>query len=294
MRPSPARQGKRIPRTLRVCSRRIARILYTGGMRRRYWAGSFVLAGMVLLLIIGLPGTEPSYQGKSLCAWLRNFESERLEARWQAADAVRHFGTNAVPFLTTQLRDVGPKNEPKWKMMLRTLLSKQSLINISVPCSRSPRTEALAAFDALGPLAKEAAPAIEQLLYETPPDPRAVVVLARMGPDAVPALTRALTNDEKVIRTGARVCLNMLESHSGILFPKTAQEAEFSRRNCEFNLLLMRSAFEEYRSQHPEQFLPAGPSSLPVPSLPPDYLPMESTETNSPTLAVPKPGWEFE
>ena len=260
-------------------------------MRRRSWILISVLCGVGLLLAIGWPQAEPEYEGRPLSAWLRGFESDTMEVRWQSAEAVRHMGTNALPLLITQLECKVTVREPRWRQVLRALLDKQSLIKINLPRPANERAEVLAALDALGPAARDAVPALEALLHENPPDPRAPLVLARLGPDAVPALTRALTNDEKAIRFGARACLDMLQSHSEILFPKSPQDAEFMRRTCEFNLKVLKASFEDYKTQHPEQFSPDG---RPQPSLPPDFRPSELSETNYAVPALPKtpPGYE--
>jgi len=227
----------------------------------------------VLLVAFCWSHQEPRYHGKSLSGWLRDFENEKPEVRWQAAEAVRRIGTNALPSLTSRLCRPPQIREPWWKEKLRVLASKQSVLKIDLPRPANTRLETLAALDALGPVAKDAIPAVENLLHQTPPDPQALLVLARLGPDAVPALTRALTNDEKAIRLGARVCLNMLQSHSGPAFPKAGQDAEFMRRTCEFNQRVLKAAFEDFRARHPEQFSTDG---MPRPSLPPGFEPPKS------------------
>jgi effector-binding domain-containing protein len=227
-------------------------------MRRSHWVVIFVLSGSFLLLAISSLRSEPNYQGRPLSSWLRGFESEVASERWQSAEAVRHIGTNALPLLVARLRHKPPVPEPHWKETLRGLLTKQSIIKISIPHPGRERREALAALDALGPVAKDAVPALEALLRENPPDPRALLVLSRLGPEAVPALTRALTNDQKIIRLGSRACLEMLPSRSEILFPKTAQDAEFTRRTSQFNAKLRQAAFLDYKAQHPEQFSEQG------------------------------------
>ena len=268
-----------------------ARTPHIGNMRRWHWVVISVLAGVVLLVAIGWPRPEPEYQGRTLSAWLKGFESEVAEARWQSADAVRHIGTNALPLLRTRLGQKPSIREPQWKQKLRAWLSKQSFFKINLPRPTGERREALAALDALGPAAKDAVPSVEMLLYEKPPDPQALLVLARLGPEAVPALTRALTNDQKVIRLGARACLDMLRSRSEVLFPKTPQGADFTRRTCAFNLMLMRAAFANYRTQHPEQF---SADRRPRPSLPPGFTPREILGTNQAEAASARtsPGYE--
>jgi hypothetical protein len=263
-------------------------------MRWRWWIAISVLGCSLLLLAVGRPQREPSYQGKPLRVWLKGFESESPEAHWRSAEAIRQIGTNAVPSLIAQLRHKQTIKEPRWKQELRTWLAKQSLIKINLPHPISERRQALAALDALGPKAKDATPALELLLHETPPDPQALLVLARIGPEAIPALTRALTNDEKVIRFGARSCLDMIHSHSEILFPKTTQDAEFMRRTCQFNVTLLHAAFESYRARNPGQFLPGSPEAMPPPSLPQDFVPPSPPQTNERAASLPKAAAGFE
>lgn len=260
-------------------------------MRRRHWITILGLGGIALVLALCWPQSEPGYHSKPLSFWLRGFESETMEARWQSADALRQIGTNALPQLIAQLRQPVSRQEPRWRQTLRTLLGKQSLIKITVPRPPDRRVEALAALDALGPMAKAAVSGLEALLRENPPDHRAIMVLARIGSEALPALHRALTNDEKVIRQGARICLDMQQSRSEFLSPKAADDAEFMRRTCEFNASILRAAFQDYRIQHPEQFSPDG---MPRPALPPDFTPPEFLETNrvEAVLPVKPPGYE--
>lgn len=254
-------------------------------MRRRSWIAFLGVCGIALLLAIGWHRREPEYRARPLNYWLRGFESEVPSARWQSAEAIRHIGTNALPWLVARLEHKPVTQESRWRETICAWLSKQSVIKFTMPRPANERFEALAALDALGPTAKDAIPAVEKLLHETPPDPRASLVLARLGPDSVAVLTRALTNDEKIVRFGSRVCLDMLRDRSEILFPKTAQDAEFVRRTCEFNLQLLRAALEDYKAMHPAQFLPDG---MPRPSLPPGYNPMKMPGTNEPKTTLPR------
>ncbi len=250
-------------------------------MRRRLWILIFSLGGVVLLLVICWPRSEPKYQGKRLSVWLKGFESDNEDARWQSAEAVRHIGTNALPLLIGNLQHRRPLREPSWKQKLRDLFSKQSLIKIDMPYSARERLQTLAALDALGPAAKDAVPVVEAVLHEQPPDPDMLFALARFGSDGVPALNRALTNDQKMIRMGARVCLDMQGSHSELLFPKTQLDAEFTRRICEYHTLIMRAALEDYKKHRPEQFSADG---LPLQSLPTNFIPPNVHGTNEPAI----------
>jgi hypothetical protein len=260
-------------------------------MRRWRWKAVFGLGAIILILALCWPRAEPAYLGRPLSFWLQGFESDTMEARSQSAEAVRRIGTNALPPLIVLLHKPASRQEPLWRQWLRALLGKQSLVKIHVPRPPDVRTSALAALYALGPLAKDAAPALENLLHENPPDQRALIVLAGIGPEGIPPLTRALTNDEKVIRLGARVCLKTPQTRSTSPSPQAAEDAEFMRRTCEFNAGVLRAALEDYRAQHPGEFSPDG---MPRPTLPPDFTPQDIPETDraQPNSPPTPPGYE--
>lgn len=224
---------------------------YVRHMRRRWWVTIVLLCVLSVTLAVLWPRRAPMYEGKSLDAWLRDFDGGLPGPSWQAAEAVRHMGTNAVPILIAKVSHRQQNPEPAWHWRLRQLLGWQSVVKVRE--WNHDRHEALAALDALGPDAKAAVPALEKLLAENPPDQRAQIVLARIGPAAIPALSSELTNEQRVIRFGARLCMDMMQSNSPILSPKTPNEAEFRRRGTKFNLLLLGAAWEEYRAQHPQQ-----------------------------------------
>ena len=202
-----------------------------------------------MVLIVASPGRGPMYRGRSLRSWLQDFDGDSYPVRWRAADAVRDIGTNAVPFLISQLSHQRAGPEPSWRWKMDQLLSQQSVVKVPPWQPHDDRSEALAALDSLGPNAKAALPVLEGLLSEKPPDQRALLVLARIGPEAAPALNRALNNEERIVRFGARSCLDMMQSNSPIVFPKTPAEAEFARRQCQFNLAILRAAFEDHKAQ---------------------------------------------
>lgn len=205
---------------------------------------------------------EPTYGGRRLSAWLRDFDSEKMEKRIGAADAVNHIGPNAVPFLVERLKVPRPGRESKleqWKRRALEWLDKHSAITVSPGWRSSPRHQAVAGLDALGPAAKDALPALEKLLRENPPDPQVLYVVARIGPAGLPVLTKALSNEAHVLRLEARVCLEMIKTHSEALYGDVgsgADAASFDRRICAFNVKVLHAAYEDYRAQYPDQALP--------------------------------------
>lgn len=70
----------------------------------RWWKAT-LLAGLVLgvsalALLLGLPESQPSYEGRSLRRWVwqLHWDKDRLE-RARATVAIRHIGTNGIPWL---------------------------------------------------------------------------------------------------------------------------------------------------------------------------------------------------
>ena len=242
------------------------------------------LAALVACVLV-FPDREPAWQGRTLSAWLRDFDADKPESRASAADAIRQIGTNALPLIIQRLRHPDPhplSTILALKLKLSELLSKQSLVKIQFRPGATPRHQALAAIDALGPAATNALPALVKLLQEDPPDPRAPYLIARIGPEGLPLLRQALTNENRIVRVEARVCLEMFDSRSEVLFPIDEMDvASFDRRICKFNLRMVRAAFEEYKRQHPEKLLPRDITDMPPPSEPPPgFLPPSRLPAN--------------
>lgn len=210
---------------------------------------------------------EPVCQGKRLSQWLRDFDnSSEPQIQAAAAEAVRHIGAPAVPFLVERLSEAQTKQfnlaMQKWR--------RQQTAGYSIPRPPDPRFEAFAGLDALGSEGAAALPALEKLLHEDPPDPRAIYIAARMGPASLPLLTRSLTSKEKLVRLEAQICLEMLNSHSELLYPRIPTGPDtpsLNRRLCEFNLKVLQGALKEYKANHPEMDLPNG-EATPSPTCP--------------------------
>ena len=161
---------------------------------------------------------EPVYQDRRLSEWLREFDNpNRPQDQATAAEAVRHIGMKTMPLIIDYMSTARME---RFKLEAKKWRDRQESAAYQVPRPQCPRDEALAAVDALGPVAVEALPALENLLHEDPPDPRALYVAARLGPAGMPLLTTCLTNTNKLLRLEARVCLDMMSSHSELLYPK--------------------------------------------------------------------------
>lgn len=214
---------------------------------------------------------EPSYQNRRLSEWLRDFDNNNLtwEQKAMAADALRHIGSPAVPFLVERFSEARLKQtkieQEKWH-------ERQATAVFTVDFPANPRREALAALDALGPAAEGALPALEKLLHEDQPDAQALYVAVRIGPAGMPLLNRFLTSTNIVLRMQAQICLDMMNSHSEVLYPKIPagpNAPSFDKRICELNLKMMQAAAKKYATNHPDIDLPSNMNQIPPPSLPP-------------------------
>jgi hypothetical protein len=186
----------------------------------------YILAALVIVVIGGalwimLRPREPVYQGKSLTAWLEqdvvNYliayqqplpgseaeAAKRNRAREEAEVAIRHIGTNALPYL---LKMVAVKDSAL-KEKLITLLSKQSLVSIPFRDARECHYMAVCGFAALRSEATPAVPSLIDLLHSpatnrimvnVPND--AAVCLAMIGETSVPYLLPLLTNGDPDVR----------------------------------------------------------------------------------------------
>ena len=260
--------------------------------RRKLIAVVLLALAALVACVLVFRDREPAWQGRTLGAWLRDLDADKPESQARAADAIRQIGTNALPLIIQRLHHRDPRSSSTilaLKLKLSELLSRQSLVNIQFRPGVTPRHQALAAVDALGPAAANALPALAKLLHENPPDSRAPYLIARIGPEGLPLLRQALTNENRIVRMEARVCLEMFNSRSEVLFPVDGMDvASFDRRICEFNLRMVRAAFEEYKRQHPEKLLPGDITDMPPPSdPPPGFLPSSRAPANPPNRPRP-------
>ncbi len=201
--------------------------LVKGALKLMAWTKTqtAIVAGVGLLLFAATSTviikdtffpTEPGYQSRSLLSWLAdvapNFgppDYGRPSAKQtQAVKAIRAMGTKTIPFL---LADLGDK--------------RFSHVHYTEPDKRTVderNAQATWAFDALGSLGKSAIPDLVKLLHQNPGyTPSA---LAGIGPDAMPELMGALTNEDFWIRDNTAAALANALYHQKIT-PAEAQAA---------------------------------------------------------------------
>ncbi len=164
---------------------------------------------MLAVVIAGL-GTylfrsrEPSYQGKSLSAWLRSpLDLRGLGDGGQAKAAVRNIGTNAIPSLLRMLRET---NSP-FTIKMRDLSQRFDLPRfIFVPKTAEDENYfAAIGFEWLGSVASNAAPALIDIYHENISGASQYTTLLSLiaisqPPQYKAVLNEALTNNYTSVR----------------------------------------------------------------------------------------------
>jgi HEAT repeat protein len=161
---------------------------------------------------------EPSYQGRGLSAWLKDYEElsdeeprdPDIPVGGRADEALQHIGTNAIPTLLRMLYT----REGDWEWRMKRLVEKQQLVKIHVATQWECSHAALYAFAALGSQGKGAVPAIVRGLSSKDEQTRlssatALEVLHSCPELAVPALARCLTDQSELVQTAAMQALGV-------------------------------------------------------------------------------------
>ncbi|EEF62272.1 hypothetical protein [Pedosphaera parvula] len=232
------------------------------------WAKGILIASLLLgvgIYFLFFFSREPSYHGRKLSAWMEDLQAEQPETKSAAKAAIRNIGTKAVPLIINyaQAQDSPLKNR------LKQLAEKQTLIQFHFTPSYHPRLLAYEACDILGPAAQGAIPALSNSLNAAKSDPTAAYVLTCIGgPKVIPPLRAALNNPNRGVAQCAKIALKILESKTNPI----PNSEDYQQRNCEFNRLVLTSAFEQYRATHTNQPASRWPSAL----------------TNRPPVAVPE------
>ncbi len=185
--------------------------------RLRFVSGIALAAVLALALWFVLPAREPEYAGKKLSHWARQLESVQdveSPARREAMRAIRHIGTNALPYLVMRLQ----ASDPDWRIeavdWVRHVLNK----DLSGQLARRDQERAVLTFHVLGPTARPAVPAVAALITNANPHiaDAAFMALTEIGvPECVPPLVLTLTNGSAILRPAAAVGLGLLRGRAG-------------------------------------------------------------------------------
>lgn len=197
------------------------------------WPVKIVLAVVLLALasIICwqvLRVREPVYQGRTLSPWLQEYVSadslpltdEKTATMNRAGNAVRHIGTNAVPFLVAM---AGAKDS-FLKRVIIIVVRNQSIIQVHLRTDKEKRQMAVFGFYALGPVGRDAVPALIDLVKDEDADVRitATDCLGNIGPDAkaaVPFLLPYLNSTNRMIAWDATVNMGRIHMEPALVVP---------------------------------------------------------------------------
>lgn len=176
-----------------------------GRWRRKLWI--FLGCGIAAVLILTLwREREPRFEDHSLLEWIAiadHGDSDGEFSKRDGQEAVRHIGTNAIPFL---IKCIEYRERP-WQTRLGSLCSKLPE-NLADPLSGliaghgAQRQEtAFSGLCILGPAAKPAIPALTNLLTDQPPlASDCMTVLAQIGGDGLTPVLNAVTNQASPYR----------------------------------------------------------------------------------------------
>jgi hypothetical protein len=164
-----------------------------------------VVALVVAALVWPRGEREPVYQGKTLSEWLRNYRQPvgamKPVISSEAAYAVRHIGTNGLPFLVKWIQ--ADQNIPKWKELLFVAAYRSNLKSRArgevlelVAGSQLRAGRAFEGFEILGEIASPAIPDLVQIAKAGKQGSAelAISALAYLGKDALPPLLALATN----------------------------------------------------------------------------------------------------
>jgi HEAT repeat protein len=129
--------------------------------------------------------------------------------------AFRELGTNAIPAL---LRIIESKDTPFQRLIL-ALNRMQSLVHFPARQPWSLKWAASCDLYAMGANAKPAFPALTNLLLRTNAAIYSAISLAGIGPEGLPPLLAALTNQNEKIRESAAFGLSWERSDLNIVVP---------------------------------------------------------------------------
>jgi HEAT repeat protein len=160
---------------------------------------SIAVAGGLAWLMIALLWNqrEPSYEGRTLSKWLEIWGPIRKNLTTQdasdCANAVRHIGSNAVPFL---VRMLSTPDSPR-KQWLVDFVAKQNIVRINYVKPSDIRARGQMGLFMLGPQAKSAVPELIRM-YDSGimPEFTFAYLLGAIGPYAKPAIPKLLVTSK--------------------------------------------------------------------------------------------------
>ncbi len=183
---------------------------------------ALVVAGLfgIFALIYLTRLREPVYDGQPVSYWVRGLGSKHVTHNAASNKAFHHIGTNALPVLIKMLRT----KDSKVKLWLMDLYYKQSLVRHHFTVAEADRTSAFLLADeeisedaarALAAIGSEAVEPLISALTNRNQKVRlgAIAALGGVGsnaPQAMPALSRCLGDEQSTIRLAAAAALKKI------------------------------------------------------------------------------------
>lgn len=149
---------------------------------------------MLLALFLWLRPWQPVemvYQNRGLSEWLDDYHPRKpLPKRREAKAAIQAMGENALPDLVAMMQ----ARDNVLKTFLMKATSKKTFLRMRLDPAWLDHHRAKEGFRVLSHVAEPAIPDLVALLDTEPNCHAAIDALARIGPAALPALTRVVTN----------------------------------------------------------------------------------------------------
>jgi hypothetical protein len=177
--------------------------------KRRLILGTISLGACAVALCLTHACTgEPSFKGRSLSTWLARLDVAVDETgatqtqNAEALEAVRHMGTNTVPFLLRYIHSEGPPKPAKAILMVHLFLEGHGLHWDLTGMTKAHRAQL--ALCALGSEARVAIPTLVRLSSDTTAPNTAYraawVLISIATKEDLPALAQVFTNQQESAR----------------------------------------------------------------------------------------------
>jgi hypothetical protein len=137
---------------------------------------------------------EPEYQGRSLSAWLDEYNKAGTWNNEPAAAAIRAMGTNCLPFLLARIKHKPSRLAEK----LVDLVRKQRLVKMPFYGAERYCSASIVALRALGSKATPLCPELLALTKESSKSWAATMALLAIGTNSIPFLEAACENTNQV------------------------------------------------------------------------------------------------
>ena len=205
----------------------ILHAMFTGRRKVLVLLAAALVVGAVVA--VNQSSDEPSYGGRPLSAWLlqcQMFSLTGTEQRMQADQAIRHIGTNAIPYLLQYIQYETPVWKTKTQVDINELLRRLGR-DWRWRDRRVARAQGAAvAFQVLGTDAEGAIGELTRLMNQTNSRAtrfRAAYTLPCLGAKSIPPLLAVLTNQQAEVRAVVTSSLQPLGTNARPLVPTLIQ-----------------------------------------------------------------------